>query len=84
MVRSLLNFTSLFPVGCWVRTNTGYVGKVVAAHTNEITRPSLRLYYQGDRKLSAPQTLHLTQHTDIKIEGWAPTPPDLTDSMEGF
>ena len=43
--RALLSAVSLFPVGSWVRLNTGEIGQVLAAHRTEFTRPVVAILY---------------------------------------
>jgi HD-GYP domain-containing protein (c-di-GMP phosphodiesterase class II) len=85
VVRSLLSFLSLFPVGSWVELSDGALARVVGA-TGEgrYTRPVVCMLYRDGRPLDKPVRVNLADNPDLEIARPAPAPEDTMDPMEGF
>lgn len=81
VVRALVESTGLFPVGSFVKLNTGQIAQVIGAHADSIDRPMVRVVHRGKgpaREPSAqfdlashlPWELHVIQAAD-EPANWA-------------
>ncbi len=81
-IRSLLAAISLFPVGSWVRLNTGEVARVLQAKENLYTRPVVVILYDADETPCTPVRVDLEK--DPKREVTAAVKREGEDVMSGF
>lgn len=84
VVRALLGCISLFPIGCWVETDRGDRGKVVAANAATFNLPVLRLLYQDGAPAPEPETMNLATAGNVRIQTWCASPLSDDDPMFGF
>lgn len=81
-VKSLLACISLFPVGSWVRLNSGEVARVVKADRDIYTQPVVVILYDINGKPCAPKTVDLRKDRVRKIS--EAVKPVSDNPMEGF
>lgn len=63
VVRALVESTGLFPVGSFVRLNTGQIGQVVGAHPDRVDRPLVSVVSKGPARDGLEQALYdLAEH----------------------
>ncbi len=80
--RNLLSAISLFPVGSWVRLNSGERARVIAAHVDQFTRPVVTVLYDADGQPCSPRRVDLAKSKSLHVV--APAHVLATDPMEGF
>lgn len=84
VVRAFLQFVCLFPVGSWVKLNTGETGKVIAANENDYTKPVVRVLF-GPNGDSANRVIDLMREDKIGIvDGLNWDEEKLLADMAGF
>lgn len=66
-VRSLLAAVSLFPVGSWVRLNTGEIARVLAANREAYTKPVVAILYGSDGKPCEPKRIDLSKSAARRV-----------------
>lgn len=66
-VRSLLAAASLFPVGSWVELNNGEVARVLAANSDNITRPVVAILYNPTGKPCPPLRVDLREEPEREV-----------------
>ena len=69
IVRGLLHYLSLFPIGSWVRLSNGEIGRVV--HTNGVAydRPTIHVLIDANgQPCSRPTPRDLASESDIRVE----------------
>lgn len=82
-VRNMLSVTSLFPVGSWVRLNTGEIGRVLSASRDEYTRPIVAVIFdETGKSYTPPRRIDLRENRDLNVV--APAQIDQLDPMVGF
>ncbi|MCR4317752.1 MAG: hypothetical protein NUW37_15530 [Planctomycetes bacterium] len=70
VVRAMLIYFSLFPVGSWVELSTGFIGRVVAADPKNFARPMVLPIFKSRgklQKLQNQQIVELSKRSDISI-----------------
>jgi HD-GYP domain-containing protein (c-di-GMP phosphodiesterase class II) len=72
-VRGLLQAVSLFPLGSFVETDDGRIGRVVRATGETYMQPIIEFWNQKHRQYE-PDLVNLTEETDIKIKRALVTP----------
>ncbi len=84
IVRGLLRYLSLFPVGSFVRLTTGEIGKVVHTNGDAFDRPvvSVLVNPQGQCR-SAPEMRNLIEEEDLRVESFVYT-DNHVDVAVGF
>lgn len=45
VIRAFLHFVSLFPIGSYVKLNSGHIGKVIASNPKDFTKPIVRIMF---------------------------------------
>ncbi len=69
MVKTLVNQLSLYPIGSWVKLNTGEIGRVIGANKNSPSRPIINIILGPDsERLKEAKRLNLLQHHYISIK----------------
>ncbi len=69
MVKALVAQLSLYPIGSWVRLNTGEVGRVTGANKDSPSRPIINIILGPDgERLKEAKRLNLLQHHYISIK----------------
>ncbi|MBI4567577.1 MAG: HD-GYP domain-containing protein [Planctomycetes bacterium] len=69
VVRGLLRYLSLFPVGSWVRLSDGRFARVIAANADRHTLPWVRvLYHKNRRPIAEPEIVDLSSQSALRIE----------------
>lgn len=81
-VKSLLACISLFPVGSWVRLNSGEVARVVKADRDIYTQPVVVILYDIKGQPCDPKTVDLRKDRVRKIQ--EAVKPVSDNPMEGF
>lgn len=81
-VKSLLAAISLFPVGSWVRLNSGEIARVVKADREVYTQPTVVILYDAKGKPCDPKTVDLRKDRIRKIK--EAVKPISDNPMEGF
>ena len=71
VVRSLLNVTSLYPLGSFVELNNGGVGRVIRAGGGDFVSPTIEMW-GGEAMLGDPAIVNLKHEPTIKIVGSIP------------
>jgi HD-GYP domain-containing protein (c-di-GMP phosphodiesterase class II) len=66
-VRGLLAILSLFPVGSWVRLDTGELARVLSAHPGQYTRPAVAILYTEEGHALPPRRIDLLREEGISI-----------------
>jgi len=84
IVRGLLTFFSLFPVGCWVKLNNRKIGKVVGITPGKIDKPLLHLYEPEHKGNPAELRLDLAEVPGLRVVEVVAPPEDMADLMTGF
>jgi len=81
--RCLLSAISLFPVGSWVRLNTGENARVISAHESEFTKPVINILYDAMGRPCSPRRVDLFKNERLRVI--APIEMDNPDDpMVGF
>ncbi len=84
VVRGLLKYLSLFPVGCLVRLSHGEIARVVHSNSQNIARPVVRiLFFEDGTRCDFPATLDLLEEKEIGIVSVVEEDMDV-DLNEGF
>lgn len=81
-VKAMLSTVSLFPIGSWVRLNTGELAQVLAADASEYTRPSIAVLFDAQGQPCTPKRIKLTEAQDTTII--SPARVEFTDRLAGF
>jgi len=69
MVKTLVAQISFYPIGSWVRLNTGEVGKIIGANKESPSRPIVNIIFSIDgERLKEAKRLNLLQHHYINIK----------------
>jgi len=69
MLKLLINRIGLYPVGCWVKLNTGEIGKVISANEDSPLRPKVNIIFSPQKeKLPQIKLIDLSRHTNVYIE----------------
>jgi HD-GYP domain-containing protein (c-di-GMP phosphodiesterase class II) len=84
IVRILLGYVSLFPIGSWVELEDGSRGRVVAASGQEYTRPVVSVMFRGALPVFPPERVNLAEQRDLSVVRPIPPPVDDLDLMDGF
>jgi HD-GYP domain-containing protein (c-di-GMP phosphodiesterase class II) len=66
-VRGLLSILGLFPVGSWVRLDTGELARVLSAHPKDYTRPVVAVLYSEEGQPLPPRRIDLLRTEDLRI-----------------
>lgn len=86
LVKSFLEYTSLFPVGSVVELSNGYMGKVVKANGSSFSKPVVCVFANSDGIKLEPQAIYeedLSKNTTIQIIR-AHSSALINDVMLGF
>ncbi len=68
VLKAMINELSAFPIGIYVRLNTGEVGRVVLTNRLAPLRPVVEILMDGEgRRLKEPKRIDLSQHHLIHI-----------------
>lgn len=81
-IRSLLAAISLFPVGSWVRLNTGETARVLQAKENLYTKPVVVILYDAEENPCKPLRVDLEK--DPNREVVAAVKRESEDALSGF
>tara|TARA_R110002049_G_scaffold2750_4_gene21876 strand:- start:16893 stop:18131 length:1239 start_codon:yes stop_codon:yes gene_type:complete len=73
VVRALLNTISLFPIGSFIETNDGRVGRVVRATGGTYTKPVIELWNNRHRQFE-PDLVDLSKDSSIWVHRAVSTP----------
>lgn len=73
VVRALLHAVSLFPIGSFVETNDGRVGKVVRSNRDQYTKPIIELWQPNG--MDTPEIVDLSNMGDVFIARTLDVPP---------
>jgi HD-GYP domain-containing protein (c-di-GMP phosphodiesterase class II) len=84
VVRAILRYVSLFPIGSWVELSDGSVGRVVAANEGNFSRPAVCILYRKGARLEKPERVNLVEQKGVEVTRPVPVPEDSLDIMEGF
>ena len=69
IVRGLLKYLSLFPIGTLVKLSSGEVARVVHSNFDEIARPVVSVLYDADEKpCSSPCLLDLAKEETLRVD----------------
>ena len=71
MIRALLQATSLFPLGSFVRLNNDCVGRVIRADGPNFVRPTIEMWHQ-DHLDREPVVVSLKDEQRVRILGSMP------------
>lgn len=84
IVRGLLRYLSLFPVGSFVRLTTGEIGKVVHTNGDAFDRPVVSVLVNPEgQSRSAPEMRNLIEEEELRVEGFVHADDDV-DVAVGF
>jgi len=67
VVRGLMRYTSLFPVGSWVELASGARARVVSANPEDVSRPVISICLNQDGDRIDPVRVNLLGHPEVKI-----------------
>lgn len=84
IIKALLKYNSLFPVGSWVQLSNGLTAKVVAAHPENYMKPIVSVMAEGDKTLSDPYRLDLLKEEELKVTKAVEPLDTVEDVMQGF
>jgi len=84
VIRSLLRYVSLFPIGSWVELSDGSRARVVAGNESNFARPAVSVVWRGAQRLEPPERVDLAAQQDLEIVRPAPEPEEGPEPMEGF
>ncbi len=84
IIKALLKYTSLFPVGSWVQLSNGFSAKVVSANTDNYMKPIVSVMAEGDKAVSDPYRLDLLKEEEVKVVKAIEPIASSQDTMEGF
>ena len=84
VVRVLLGYMSLFPIGSWVELSDGTRGRVVAVTERDYTRPVVSVRLKGEESLEKPMRVNLADEKGVNIVRPIPCPEGVWNLMEGF
>jgi HD-GYP domain-containing protein (c-di-GMP phosphodiesterase class II) len=84
VVRALLRYISLFPIGSWVELSDGAVARVVAASESDFSRPAVSVIFRGGRRTETPERLDLAADGAPTVVRPIPAPEGVEGLMEGF
>jgi len=68
LVKVLLNQISLYPIGTWVKLNTGAVGRVCGIHQGLPLRPIVELYLESGQMVRPPRKLDLKEIAAVSVK----------------
>ena len=69
VLKTFVQYITVYPIGCWVELSTGEVGQVVTVHVDLPLRPSLRIVYDSQmRSLKPEKRFDLAQHSTLYIK----------------
>jgi len=69
IIRGLLRYLSLFPIGSFVRLTTGEIGKVVHTNGDAFDRPIISvLINPNGQRHSAPELCNLIEEDEVRVE----------------
>jgi len=69
VIKALIKRVSLYPVGTWVKLNTGEVGKVAEVHEDYLLRPVVNVVFDiNGRRLDEVKTIDLAIQQSIYIK----------------
>jgi HD-GYP domain-containing protein (c-di-GMP phosphodiesterase class II) len=86
LVKSFLEYTSLFPVGSIVELSNGYLGKVIKANGNSFAKPVVCVFANSEGEKLSPQDMHeedLSKNINVQIVR-AHASTLINDVMLGF
>lgn len=84
IVRGILRFQSLFPIGTLVRLNTGEVARVVHMNEGDVDRPIIRVLFDASgARLRPPATVNLNEDYFRSVEAIIENDVDLS-AFDGF
>jgi HD-GYP domain-containing protein (c-di-GMP phosphodiesterase class II) len=86
-VKSLLEYTSLFPIGSLVELSNGYVGKVVQSNGTSFAKPIVCVLSDKTGTLFPKEKQYfedLSKNTSIQIVKANPNTSTLVDLLSGF
>jgi HD-GYP domain-containing protein (c-di-GMP phosphodiesterase class II) len=86
LVKSFLEYTSLFPVGSIVELSNGYLGKVIKANGNSFAKPVVCVFANSEGEKLSPQDMHeedLSKNITVQIVR-AHASTLINDVMLGF
>jgi HD-GYP domain-containing protein (c-di-GMP phosphodiesterase class II) len=84
VIRALLRYVSLFPIGSWVELSDGSRARVVAGNESNFARPAVSVVWRGAQRLEPPERVDLAAQQDLEIIRPAPEPEESPEPMEGF
>lgn len=67
VVKSLLNYMSLFPIGSWVELDGDRLAKVTSANGSSYTRPVVSVIFENRNRLEEPYRIDMKERRDVKI-----------------
>ena len=69
VLKTFIQYITVYPIGCWVQLSTGEIGQVVAVSADLPLRPTLKILYDNQmRALKPEKLLNLTQHSTLYIK----------------
>ncbi len=71
-VRALLQLTSLFPVGSFIRLSGDHVGRVIRGGGSAFDKPTIEMWSKNDL-VTDPVIVNLKQETELQVLGSIPT-----------
>jgi hypothetical protein len=86
-VKSLLEYTSLFPVGSLVELSNGLVGKVVQSNGTSFAKPTVCVLTDRNGNVLSKEKQYLEdlcKNTSIQIVRASPNTNGSIDMMSGF
>jgi HD-GYP domain-containing protein (c-di-GMP phosphodiesterase class II) len=68
IIRGLLQYMSLFPIGSFVSLNSGDIARVVHSNCDDFYHPIISVLFDEQRNIYSPPTIvDLKEETDIKV-----------------
>lgn len=86
-VKSLLEYSSLFPVGSLVELSNGYIAKVIQSNGTSFAKPTVCVLSVNNTSLLPKEKRYiedLSRNTSLQIVKANPNTTDLVDLMCGF
>jgi len=85
VIKALLKYICLFPIGSWVELSNGSIGKVVAANETLYDRPIVCVFYNaGKKKFTSPFEINLAEESKLRVSKALDAKDLKEEFMEGF
>lgn len=74
LVKTLIESISLFPVGCYVKLNSGEIAKVIRTNPRYPNRPEVKILFDTAGRRTKPRQINLADDNLIYIQQCTPLP----------